>query len=316
MIERRAFVLGAAATAALPTRGNPQGSARAQVIWFTIAPVDVRGSLLARELERRGRERGVEIDLRGMNAGGRIDSLAATAAEVVRAKPQAAVVFAQLPTRALQRATTNIPIVAVGELLQEGLIESLSKPGGNTTGVNLPTRDLDIKNMELLAEMLPAAPLGMLNFVAARQPEALRALALKQNRDIQQLDVTSTDDFDAAFEKFRAQGVRAVVAANTSYFSQVRDDLIASAARHRIGLFCEWPNMAQAGCLASYGFMAEEFIEIVADYVVRILTGSKPHLLPVVEPTRFQLVVNQRVARALGLSLAPSVVGRADELIE
>src|SRR5690606_33976982 len=115
---------------------------------------------------------------------------------------------------------------------------------------------------------------------------------------------------------FRARDVKAVVLSNTSYFSQTRSEVIAAATRHGIALVCEWPQMVEAGCLASYGYVPQEFNEIAADYVVRILTGSAPGTLPVVEPTRFQLGVNQRVARGLGLTIAPAIVTRADEVIE
>ena len=321
MIDRRRALMGGAAAAlaasgtGLLARAQAQGTAR--VVFLTIAPAGGAGDALARELDRRGREKGLTIDLVRLHAGGRVEALPTLAGEAVRLKPRAVVVFASHPTRAMQQATSTIPIVAVGDLLQEGLISALARPGANTTGVNLLTRDLDLKKMEVLREMLPGSTrFGMLNYIASREPEKLRQLGERLSVDIRELNADALHDLDPIFASFRAQGVRAVVVANTSFFSQMRDEVISAAARHGVAVVCEWPQMVQAGCLASYGYVPHEFNEIAADYVVRILTGASPGTLPVVEPTRFQLVVNQRVARELGLTIAPAILARADEVVE
>lgn len=320
MITRRVAIGSGVAALAAPATGvltRAQGHESARVVFLTIAPAGGAGDALAVELDRCGREKGIKIDLVRLNAGGRVEALPTLAGEAVRLNPRVVVVFASHPTRAMQQATSTIPIVAVGDLLQEGLIAGLARPGANTTGVNLLTRDLDLKKMEVLREMLPGAMrLGMLNYIASREPEKLRQLGERLRLDIREQDAHTPDDFDPIFARFRLQDVRAVVVANTSFFSQMRGDLIAAARRHGIALVCEWPQMAEAGCLASYGYVQKEFNEIAADYVVRILTGASPGTLPVVEPTRFQLVVNQRMARELGLTVAPAILARADEVIE
>lgn len=320
MISRRALIGGGAAALAASAMA---GLARAQqqemprVVFLTIVPASSAGDAFARELDRRGGNKGLKIELVRLNAGGRVEALPTLASEAVRLKPRVVVVLASHSTRAMQQATSTIPIVAVGDLLQEGLIAGLARPGANTTGINLLTRDLDLKKMEVLREMLPGLMrLGMLNYIAPREPEKLRQLAERLRLDIRELNADSLDDLDPTFANFRSQGVRAVVVANTSFFSQMRAELIAAASRHGVALICEWPQMAQAGCLASYGYVPQEFNEIAADYVVRILAGASPGELPVVEPTRFQLVVDQRVARELGLTIAPAILARADEVIE
>lgn len=320
MITRRALSAGVLATmAAAPARSIVCAQTResALVALLTIAAAGTAGDDLARELDQRGGEKGLRIDLKRLDAGGRVDALPIMAAEAVGLKPRAIITYAADPTRAVQRVTSTIPIVAVGDLLGAGLVESLARPGGNTTGVNLVTGDLDIKKMEVLREILPGStPLGMLNYGSSREPDKLRQLGDRLRIDVRELNATTTRDFDSVFANFNYQGVRAVVVANASYFAQTRAELLAAAARHRIALVCEWLEMAVAGCLASYGYLRKEFTETAADYVVRILTGAAPGSLPVVEPKRFQLVVNQRVARELGLTISPTVLARADEVLE
>ena len=181
--------------------------------------------------------------------------------------------------------------------------------------------ELETKQLEILKQMLPAARhFGFLNdrtmtvspmWLQARE-DAARALGI----ELHSVDVHTPADFAAAFETFRAGGAEAVEIPASSLVVNFRDQLGALGATYKLPMMCGLPDMAAAGCLASYGASTRELFSTLADLTDKMLKGASPADTPARQPTRFELVINLEVAQALGLTIPPSILGRADEVIE
>ena len=239
----------------------------------------------------------------------------------VQEKAGVIVVFSQPGARAAQRATRTTPIIAVtGDFVAEGFGASLAKPGGNITGVSIFAPELETKQLEILKEMLPAAHrFGVLNdrtIVSPKRLEAREDGARALGIELQSVDVRTPADFAAAFETFRTGGAEAVDIPASSLVVNFRDQLGALAATYKLPMMCGLANMVAAGCLASYGASTRELYGTLADLTDKMLKGVSPADTPARQPTRFELVINLKVARALGVTIPPAILARADEVIE
>jgi putative ABC transport system substrate-binding protein len=239
----------------------------------------------------------------------------------VQEKAGVIVVFSQPGARAAQRATRTIPIIAVtGDFVAEGFGASLAKPGGNITGVSIFAPELETKQLEILKEMLPAERrFGVLNdrtIVSQKRLEAREDGARALGIELQSVDVRTPADFAAAFETFRTGGAEAVDIPASSMVVNFRDQLGALAATYKLPMMCGLANMVAAGCLASYGASTRELYGTLADLTDKMLKGVSPADTPARQPTRFELVINLKVARALGVTIPPAILARADEVIE
>ena len=239
----------------------------------------------------------------------------------VQEKAGVIVVFSQPGARAAQRATRTIPIIAVtGDFVAEGFGASLAKPGGNITGVSIFAPELETKQLEILKEMLPAARrFGVLSDRTIVSPKRLQARedgARALGIELQSVDVRTPADFAAAFETFRTGGAEAVDIPASSMVVNFRDQLGALAATYKLPMMCGLANMAAAGCLASYGASTRELYGTLADLTDKMLKGVSPADTPARQPTRFDLVINLKVARALGVTIPPAILARADEVTE
>jgi len=254
----------------------------------------------------------------------RYDRLPAMAAELVQDK--VAVIVAgggNVSALAAKAATATIPIVfpVVTDPVKGGLVESFNRPGGNVTGIAMLTIELDAKRMELLREMMPTADvIGALmdssRPEAADQLKSVQAAAQAVGRQLIVASAGNEGEFDAAFASLVKQRAGALMVAASPLFTSRRDHLVALAAHHLIATMFQFREFTAAGGLISYGASVVEAYRQAGVYVGRILKGEKPSQLPVVQPTKFELVINLKTAKAIGLNVPPSLIARADEVIE
>jgi putative tryptophan/tyrosine transport system substrate-binding protein len=267
--------------------------------------------------------RNVAIEYRW--AEGEFDRLSMLAAELVR--QQVAVVVATGGTNSAvaaraATATATVPIVFnTVDPVKDGLVSSFNRPGGNATGVSLFANALAPKRLELLRELVPGANfIGVL--VDANSTDAniqlreVQAAAHSADQQIYVLTIGTEREFDAAFASLVARQAGALLVAGSPFFTSRRDQLVALAARYAVPAIYEWREFAAAGGLMSYGTSLRDAYRQVGAYAGRILKGEKPADLPVVQPTKFEFVINLPTSKALGLDIPPTLLARADEVIE
>jgi putative ABC transport system substrate-binding protein len=224
---------------------------------------------------------------------------------------------------AAKAATSTIPIVFVSgsDPVQLGLVASLNRPGSNITGVSFLGADLAAKRLEFLLEVVPkTSVIGILQNPAnpRTEPETagVQAAARSIGKEILVAHVSSERDFDAAFATLAQGRVGALLVSGEPLFYLRRERLIALAARHALPAIYEFREFTAAGGLLSYGLSLTDTFRLLAGQVVRILQGAKPADLPVLQPTRFELVINLKTAKMLGIEIPQSTLLRADEVIE
>jgi putative ABC transport system substrate-binding protein len=220
-------------------------------------------------------------------------------------------------------ATSTIPIAFnVGlDPVAGGLVASLARPGGNLTGVAIMTTELMSKRLDLLSELVPQAQVIAL-LVNSDNPNAGRVVgevqeaAQAKGRQLNILKAGTEAEIDAAFATLLQLHSGSLVVAADPFFNSRREQLAALALRHAVPAIYEWREFADAGGLVSYGTSLTGVWRLVGIYAGKILKGAKPADLPVQQPTTFELVVNLKTANALGLTVPPSILARADEVIE
>ena len=223
----------------------------------------------------------------------------------------------------MKKATTTIPVVFfVGiDPVQRGLVASFNRPAGNATGVYALGVEAIPKPLELMREILPQP--GLIAFlvgpqVQVRPPQVLEAEAAAQavGQPILVLYGRDEDEIEQAFATMAQRQVRGLFCGNSTYFQVIADKLIALTARYRIPASYEWREFVTSGGLMSYSGSRREVMRLAGDYAGRILKGAAPADLPVVQSSRFELVINLETAKALGLTIPHTVLLRADEVIE
>ena len=264
---------------------------------------------------------GKTIHLHIRYAEGQVDRLPALAAELVQANVDVIVAWGIEPLEAARKATSRIPIVFVGrgDPVAAGVVASLAKPGGNITGISLGGPQIAGKRLELLREVLP----GLSRVALLRDPSSEPGLARETeaaarvlNLRIVDVQVRTPADFDRAFRTAVRQGAQAVVINETSMLTAHRDKLAELALTHRLPAIGLFRSSAEVGFLMSYGPDAADLRKRAASLVDRILRGAKPADLPFEQPTKFDLVINGKTAKALGLTIPAGVLMRADLIVE
>jgi putative ABC transport system substrate-binding protein len=278
-----------------------------------------------RGLSETGYIEGQNVTIEYRWARDQLDRLPALATELVRRQVSVIVAASGVPAAlAAKAATPTVPIVfQMGvDPVKVGLVASLNRPGANITGVANISSELNAKRLELLHELVPSAgviavlvnPANPLN--AEITPQQVQVAAQTLGLQTQVLRASTVSDIDAAFVTLVEQGTKALFVANDAFFNGRSDQLAVLSARHRVPTICEFRESAVAGGLISYGASISDLFHQVGIYAGKILKGEKPADLPVVQPTRFELVVNLKTAKAIGIEIPSTVLARADEVIE
>jgi putative ABC transport system substrate-binding protein len=253
---------------------------------------------------------------------GHYDRLPGVAADLVGRKVDVIVATGINAALAAKNATSTIPIVFVaGDPVAMGLVASLARPGGNVTGVSSMAPEMISKRFELLSELVPQAGViaGLVNpTFSYTEPmiQDLQEAARAKGVQLLIVQASTESEIDAAFASLVQKRVRALVVGADVFFLSRREQLVALAERHAVPAIYQARGFAAAGGLISYGPSITGLNHQIGIYVGRILKGAKPADLPVQQPTTFELVVNLKTARALGLTVPPLILARADEVIE
>jgi putative ABC transport system substrate-binding protein len=287
---------------------------------------DATGSVTAspglREgLTQLGLVEGRDIVLDTRVADGRTEGLAQLAAELGTLRPAVIVAYGPQATRAALVADPDIPVVAIiGDAVAFGFAATLTRPGGRVTGVSFLGTPLAAKRLELLAELLPKGGavlnLGDSGTRTAPLDEALAAAARSLGLVLHTVWAGTPQEIDAAFaaaRRLRAAGINVL---GSPFLNSQRARIIDLAAKAQLPAIYQWPGSAREGGLMAYGPSLSAMDQQLASYVARILRGAKAGDLPIEQPTRFELVINQKVAKALGITIPPSLLLRADEVIQ
>jgi len=257
-------------------------------------------------------------------ARGDYNRLPAFAAELIKRRVNViAALGGDASSRAAKAATSIVPIVFTmgGDPVKAGLVQSFNRPGGNATGCVILTDALEPKRLGLLNELMPGA--GHFGAIlnpkfppAAGQMRDLEQAAPKIGRQLVILKASNDAELDAAFAALLREQVVALLVASDPFFDTRHEHIIAFAAKHRLPAIYQFRQYALAGGLISYGPSLTDAYRQAGVYVGRILKGAKPAELPVLQPTKFDLVINLKTAKALGLAISPSLLVRADDVIE
>ena len=274
-------------------------------------------------LSETGYVEGQNVAIEYRWAEGRFDRLPKLAADLVGRKVNViATSGGDFTAVAAKNATSLIPIVFAtgGDPVELGLVASLARPGGNLTGVTFIGVELWGKRVELISELVPEtralADLVNPNFPGAeRNIKAVEEAARATGLQLRILRAATESEIDAAFTALAELQARALLVGASTFLGQ-REQIVALAARYAVPTIYDWREYVAAGGLISYGTNLADTYRIIGTYVGKILKGAKPADLPVQQPTRFELVVNLKTAKALGLTVPPSILARADEAIE
>jgi putative ABC transport system substrate-binding protein len=324
-MRRREFItlLGGAA-ASWPLAARAQQSAIPVIGYLGLAPASsaaFRMEALRAGLHDLGYDDGKNVVIDFHWAEGS-DQLREFAADIVQRRVSAIVTSGNAATLAAKSATSAIPIVfaAADDPVRLGLVTSFNQPGGNMTGISMISGALGAKRLELLRELVPTATLIAM-LVNPTNPadanvrdEQTTAHAIGQQ--ILMLTATNERDIETAFAALVQQQASAVSVSADAAFTARRDQIVALAARYRIPAIYPWREYTAAGGLISYGTNLTDAYHQVGMYVGHILKGEKPADLPVIQPTKFELVINLKTAKALGLSVPQTLQVAADEVIE
>ena len=323
-MRRRELLLGATTMmAARAVRAQQKAMPVIGFLWSSPGPWTPFVAAFREGLSETGYVEGQNLAVEYRWAEGRYDRLSELAADLVSRKVDVIVTGSTLSARAAKNATSTTPVVftMVSDPVGAGFVASLPRPGGNLTGFSDIAIELEPKRVELLSELVPQAGVIALlvnpKFPAAeRIIEDAREAARAKGLQLQILKAGTESEIDAAFPSVIQLQAGGLVIGTDPFFFNRREQLVSLAARHSVPAIYELREFAAAGGLISYGTSLTAAYRQVGGYVRKILNGTKPADLPVQQPTTFELVVNLKTAKALGLTVPPSVLARADEVIE
>jgi putative ABC transport system substrate-binding protein len=326
-MRRRDFIAGLGMSAALPLSARAQQTSIPFVGFLSSRSPGESEAVVAafrKGLAETGFVIGQNVAIEYRWAEGRYDRLPALANELVGTKVAVILAAGGPPSAvAAKKATTTTPIVfsAADDPVGLGLVDSLNRPGGNVTGMSLFNATLVAKRLALLHEFVPAAATiayltNPANPSAQFEMNGVRDAAKASATDVRHFDATSEQEIEAAFSEMSAQHIGAVIVAGEPFFDSRRTFIVGLAAKHAIPASYGWRENVVLGGLLSYGTSITDSYRKAGIYCGRILKGEKAGDLPVMQPTKFELTINLKTAKTLGLNVPPALLTGADEVIE
>jgi putative tryptophan/tyrosine transport system substrate-binding protein len=327
-VRRRDFIKGiVGSTVVWPLATRAQQSAMPVIGFLGAGSMETdafRVTSFRQGLRETGYVEGQNVTIEYRWAEGHLDRLPALAADLVHTQPAVIATTSAPATLAAKVATTTIPIVfeTGANPVELGLVDSLSQPGGNVTGVTQMADEVAPKRLELLHEVMPTASVMALLVnpadpaVAEPQSRVVRAAAHALGLGLHVLNASAERDFDAVFANLIELRARGLVIGGDAFFTSHSEKLAELTLRHGVPAVYQWRKFVVAGGLFSYGSAASDVHRLAGIYAGRILKGANPADLPVQQATKIELYINLKTAKALGLTIPLSIVGRADEVIE
>jgi putative ABC transport system substrate-binding protein len=324
--NRREFIALGGAAAAWPLAARAQQPAMPSVGFLSSVSASVtskRISSFGQGLSDGGYTVGRDVTVEARMAEGQDDRLPALAADLVSGHVRLIAASGPIAAFAAKRATTSIPIVFVAAFdpVQAGLVATLNQPGGNVTGVTLIGARLGGQRLELARELVPNV--GVIAIItnpnstaASEELRDVQNAARATGQELVVVAATSDRDFEAGFAMIIERHAQVALISMDPFVIQSTPQIIALAAQHRIPTVYATSESVAAGGLISYGASISNAWRLAGVYAGTILKGTRPAQLPVVQPSEFELVLNLKTARALGLQIPPTLLGRADEVIE
>lgn len=325
-LKRRNVIAGLGAATVFPFAAAAQSSA--PVIGFLHSEVGEKGSerfsAFHKALAEAGYTEGRNLAIDYQWAQGRIDRYPALATELVRRNVSVIASMGGLPSaRAAKAATTKIPIVIQGafDLVETGMVASLSRPGGNITGVTNLGASLGLKRLEAVHQLVPDAKIFAFLInpshpLAAAQTAEMQTAARAFGVEVRVVHAAGVQDFEKVFASLAPLGAKALIIGTGQPFTVNTRELGRLASRHRMPTIGESHEFVVSGGLMAYGGKREDAYALVGQYVARILKGEKPANLPIVQSSKVELLINMKTAKSLGLNVPLPLLGRADEVIE
>jgi putative ABC transport system substrate-binding protein len=323
-MNRRAFVTGVGAILVAPRAEAQQGGTPRIGALNAAVPFPHLDAAFVQGLREAGWHEGRNILIEWRHANGVTERLSEVVAELMRLKVDLFVSFNNPTTVAIKRATTMIPIVMRFAIdpVGQGFVKSLAQPGGNITGVAWdPTPDIAGKYLELLKEIAPniSRVAGVIDptypGIDAYRMTATKA-APKLGLTLEHIEVRRREDLEGTFAAINRGRAQAVFVYGSAWMFANRHEVANLAIKHRLPAIFIWREAVEAGGLMSYGTNLQDLHRRAAYFVDKILKGAKPGELPIDQATKFELVINLKTAKALGLTIPPSLLLRADQVIE
>ena len=322
-MRRREFIVCMGASVAWPLAALAQQAGRTHRLGWLLpltrdAPVNVA---FFDELRRRGFIEGQNLMVEYRPWALHFDLVSQYAAELVKAQPDVIYAGGGMAIRAVQQATKTISILAfTDDLVGEGLVESLARPNGNTTGLSILTTELDGKRQEILIEAVPGirrmAALADSSTLTEAKARALQEAARARNIDLDIHRIAKGEEIPAAIDKAHASGAAALNVFASPMLHGNGRLIMERVAALRLPAMYQWPEMAEEGGFVAYGPRLDQLSDLAARFAANLLRGAKPADLPIEQPTKFELVINLKTAKALGLTIAESFLVNADRVIE
>lgn len=320
--RRIGFLAAALLFAAFAVHGQPRDKvARLAVVLFDAPPTNPNLAAFLGGLRELGYAEGRNVTLDYRHARGRPELVAELGPQVASLKPDVIVVLGGDMVPAVKEATSTLPIVMLtsNDPVEAGVVASFARPGGNITGVAFVSSETASKRLEFLKQAVPSLTRIAVLWSPDHPDGEYRnaeAAGRRLGVQIQSLEVRRLADFDAAFEAATRARAEALMVVSSRLMNLNRDRILDFAGKRRLPVVSGWGPWVDAGGLMSYGPDLDILARSAATHVDKILKGARPADLPVEQPTKFELVINLRTAKALGLTIRPALLARADRIIE
>jgi putative ABC transport system substrate-binding protein len=321
-MRRREFIALLGASVAWPVTAMAQEAGRTYRLGCLLPTPPNEYLAFFDGLRRGGFIEGQNLTVEYRAYGQHVDLISQYAAELVKARVDVIVTGGEEAIRAVQQATKTIPIVAAGaDLLGSGFVNSLARPDGNTTGVSFLAGEADGKRQDLLIEAVPGlrlmAVLTDVNFTSAAKLDALQKAARARNIEFSIHRVAKGEEIAPATDSAQASGATALNIVSSPLFFAHRYFIMERAVAAHLPTIYEWPEMAEEGGFAAYGPRRSQLLsEIMAPQIIKLFRGTKVADIPVEQPTKFELVINLKTAKAMGVTVPEALLVRADKVIE